>query len=85
MKLKTQQNQESHEPSLSNFSNLSTNVSTNLAAALDETVEAAICSHISEAELTALLLDRLHKKTPVAAMAPCSSSQKILFHPDAGP
>jgi hypothetical protein len=59
-------------------------LSTNLSAAIDDTVEAAFSLHISESDLIDILKERLHKKSNVIAASQFFSPNKM-FHPEAGP
>ncbi len=65
---------ETHEPVLS----------TSLAAAIDETVEAAVSLQISESTLIDILKERMTQKLHVSASSQFFSPNKM-FHPEAGP
>lgn len=56
-----------------------------LAAALDKSVEAAVDLRISETELIAQLLERLHSKAICQVVPLWLEPQEKTYHPEAGP
>jgi len=56
-----------------------------LTAALDHSVEAAVALSISEHDLVAQLVHRLHDKAPIKPVPSHVEPQRKLFDPLAGP
>jgi hypothetical protein len=59
-------------------------IPTNLAAAIDETVEAAFSLRIPESELIDIVKDRIHKRADLIDSRQFFSPNKM-FYPEAGP
>ena len=59
-------------------------IPTDLSAAIDDTVEAAVSLRISESELIDIVKNRMHKRSDVIDSRQFFSPNKM-FHPEAGP